>query len=303
MNIVEILDYVRIEILDDTVGPNYLWPDKQLVRHLNRAYEELCRESECLIDNSTAAVCQIPLLSNQGEYAYHAKILKIFDMRRSSDGGWILPKTEEYMYGYTNWRSQTGTIPIFRIMNLRNRYFTIYPKYDTVGYVAGSSDISFAQATKIISRAGEDFTAHYASGDSIVVDGTTNNDGTFTIVTVAATAITVSEALVNESNTSATIQKVEDTALLRVTRLPITSWTEADLLVGTATPEIDVTYHMGLSDGVAKYAFGKQDTQTYDPRKAADHAKKFEDFKSDVKWDILRLMEGDAIMSPHYGAL
>jgi hypothetical protein len=302
VTIVEILDYTRNEILDDTVQP-YLWTNSYLLKHLNRAYEELCRETLCLVDSTTTAVCQIKLLSNLGLHTYHAKIIQIFDMRRNSDGAPIMPKSEHFMmYLTSNWRSLTG-IPLYRIMDTQNRSFTVYPKYDSTGYIAGSSNITFTAATKIISQAGATFTDHFETGDSIVITGTTNNNGTFTITNVAATEITVSETVVNENNTSAVIRKVRETAILRVARLPLVSWTDADFNTGTATPEIDATYHVGLADGIAKLALRKQDTQTYDPNKAKEHEKKFEEFKSDVRYDIRMLMEGDNVFTPSYGAI
>jgi hypothetical protein len=203
----------------------------------------------------------------------------------------------------TNWRNVTGD-PVFRVMDTHNRYFTVYPKYDTVGYIAGSSNINFVASTHKITKAGATFTSHFSTGDTLVVTGTTLNNGTFTLSNVANTELTVSQALVNENSTSALLQKVRDVALLRVARLPITQWTLAQLEGSSPpSPEIDDTYHIGLSDGIAKFAFLKQDTETYDPNKATNHRTIFEGFKSDIRWDMASLMEGETVASPHYGNL
>lgn len=306
MNIWDIVDITRAEILDDYEQP-YKWDNRALLTHLNRSYEELCRETFCLFDNSTASLCQINLLSNQGEYALPAKIVKVWQMRRQSDGVSIMPKTESYMeFIQANWRAVTGTKPVFRVMDTMSRIFTIYPKYDTTGYTAGSSDITFATGIggNTITKAGATFTSHYSIGDSLVVTGTTSNNGTYTITNVAATIITVSETLTNESNTSAVLKKVKDVALLRVSRLPLVPWTLGDLEGNSPpSPEIDEALHTGLFDGIAKFAFLKQDTETYDPQKAASHRAAFEDFKSEVRWEVATLMEGDTVCSPHYGSL
>lgn len=74
MNIWDIIDITRSEILDDTLEP-YKWTNKALLTHLNKAYEELCRESWCLIDATTASVCSINLLSNQGNTQFRLRLL------------------------------------------------------------------------------------------------------------------------------------------------------------------------------------------------------------------------------------
>lgn len=307
MNIFDIIDFARSEILDDTLKP-YKWENKALLGHLNRAYEELCRESKCLIDSTTPAVCRVDLLSNQGMVALHPKIVYVYSARRQADGGKILPKTEEFMDTIIyNWQNVTG-IPFFRIMNSQSRYLTLYPKYDSVGYVVGSSDINFVVATGpiyTIEKAGAVFSQHFLVGDSVVVTGTTLNNGTFTVLDVVSdTILKTTGALHAESGTNAILQKIRNVALLRVARLPLLQWTLAELESGTPpSPEIDEDYHMGLLDGIGKYAFRKQDTETYDPEKAKFHAGEFEDFKSKVAWEMASLSEGNTVCTPHYGAL
>lgn len=303
MNIFDIVDLTRSEILDDHLIP-YRWENRALLTHLNRSYEELCRETFCLIDSTTVATCRVNLLSNQSTYSLHAKVLKVLGARRQSDDFPLIAKSESYMDSLlTGWRTTTGQ-PFIRVMNTADRIFSIYPKYDSVGYIAGSSDITFVAATSKITKAGATFTSHYSTGDSLVVTGSTSNNGTFTITNVTATEITVSETLVNESNTSAVLQKVREVAILRVARLPLTMWTLGDLEGSNPpSPEIDETYHTGLFDGIAKFAFLKQDTEVYDPTKAASHKADFEDFKSRVRWEIADLTEGGTIAEPHYGAL
>jgi hypothetical protein len=306
MNIFDIIDFTRKEILDDTKKP-YGWENQALLGHLNRAYEELCRESKCLIDSSTVTVCNINLFSNQGEFPYHSRIIYVYEARRQSDGVEILPKTEEYMNGFVlNWRNTTGT-PRFRIMNSRNRYFTVYPKFDSVGYVAGTSNIDFSVDTGpiySIEQSGATLMSHFTPGDTFSVTGTTSNNGTFTVVNVTNTQIIVNEIVTGETNTNAILRKVRDVAILRVARLPLASWTLAELEGDNPpSPEIDETYHLGLCDGIAKFAFRKQDTETYDPQKSVFHSGLFEEFKSMVTWDMASLMEGDTICTPHYGTL
>ena len=305
MNVKEIIDYTRSEVLDDAVVP-YLWTDAGLISHLNRVYEELARESKCIIDSSTASTCTVNLLANTTLHVLSPKVVHVFNAWRNSDGYPMYKKTEAFMEGYANWRATTGTAPYWLIMDSRNRYFSIYPKYDTTGYVAGASDIQFVAATSKITKVGATFTSHFTTGDELVVTGTTSNNATLTITNVAATEITVSGTLVNEANTSAILWLVKDKALLRVARLPITLFTANDLTLATPpTPEIDATYHYGLADGVAKYAYLKPDSETYDPKAADRHGAIFERFKSDVAFEIASLMQ-DGNWSqgvPHYGTI
>lgn len=215
----------------------------------------------------------------------------------------LIPKTESYMELTTsNWRTATGT-PIFRVMDTASRIFTVYPKFDLTGYISGSSNITFVASGGKIQKAGATFLSHFSIGDSLVVTGTTLNNGTFTLANVANTELTVSETLVNENSTSAILQKIREVAKLRVARLPLTMWTLAQLEgASPPSPEIDETYHTYLFDGIGKFAFLKQDVETYDPQKAESHRVAFEDLKSLVRWDMAMLAEGDMICTPHYGS-
>ena len=74
---------------------------------------------------------------------------------------------------------------------------------------AGS--VTFTNATSVISRTGEShpFT-RLEVGDKIVVAGTTNNNGTFTVSVTGDQSITVTEALVDETAASTTIGTEKD---------------------------------------------------------------------------------------------
>lgn len=75
--------------------------------------------------------------------------------------------------------------------------------------ITSPTDLTFANAGSTITSAATDFAAAgFSIGDTIVVSGTTSNDGTYTISNVVTTVITVSEALVDEgtADASATIQ-------------------------------------------------------------------------------------------------
>lgn len=74
-------------------------------------------------------------------------------------------------------------------------------QYDTSnGSTKTATTISFAAGTKTISDSGNWFvTAGFKQGTQITITGSASNNGTFTIVSVAAGAIVIAESLVNES--------------------------------------------------------------------------------------------------------
>lgn len=86
----------------------------------------------------------------------------------------------------------------------------LFNAWSTPVSVAGSSNISFVAATKKITKSGASFDTQFKVGEIIRVKGTTSNgtNGTpkyFTITALSATDITVSETVVDESNTSAAL--------------------------------------------------------------------------------------------------
>jgi len=304
MNILEIVNMARQDILYDTILP-YRWTDNYLLHCLIRAYDELCKETKCIVDGTTTAVTEVPLLSNQSMYALHASVVYIFSARLESDGQPLVKKAESYMdLGFYGWRDTTGT-PYMIIPDSASRYFSIYPKYNTTGYILGVSNINFVVAAGpvyTITQAGATFTSHYTTGDEVAVTGTTSNNKTITLTNVADTTLTTSTLLVAEAATSAKLQLVKDTALLRVARKMVTRWVENDLAIATPpTPEIDVDLHYGLLDGIAKFAYLKQDADAYDPNAAQKHRDLFEDFKSQIRFELADLTTEQGVCTPHYG--
>lgn len=73
------------------------------------------------------------------------------------------------------------------------------------GTITGSSNITFAASTKKITKSSGFLAAGFVAGNKLTISGTSSNNGTKTIVTASDTEIVVSETLVDESNTSATI--------------------------------------------------------------------------------------------------
>jgi len=77
--------------------------------------------------------------------------------------------------------------------------------------VSSSTDHSFTAGTKTITRAAGSFTADgFATDDIIVIAGTANNDGTYTVDTIGTTTMTVDETIVDEATVVSTITKYEE---------------------------------------------------------------------------------------------
>jgi len=90
---------------------------------------------------------------------------------------------------------------------------------DTSNYsTITAGTISFTAGTKTIGDSGSGFvTSNFRAGDSIVVSGSASNNGTFTIVSVAAGAIVVAESLTGElAGASVTITTVTANKVYRL---------------------------------------------------------------------------------------
>lgn len=289
-----ILDLTRKTVLDDTVGPEYLWKDDELIHYLNIICEELYKETLLVEDRITAALTQLKLLSNLGIYDLSDLVVNVkegakLSVNTNRNYGVLKRTSEAYMNQLRSaWREVTDTVPQRYIPDCGRSSLEIYPKFNDDGEVIGASDISFAAST--ITRAGEDFSAHYAVGDEINIDGTTLNDGYRILATVGTTTMTTTVALVTESSTSATLRKVCDTLLMVVNRLPLTPFTVADITASPGVaPEIKTTYHRKLIYGIGREAFLKEDTQTFNPVASDSNGKRFEAFKAEVKKDLIFL--------------
>ena len=290
ITVTEVIDQTREELLDDTDDQDYLWSNSELIHHLNRAFNELVKPALPIIDQTTAAIRTIKLLSNVGIYALDSRVIQVTEARLETDTTFNhLTKTTEKRLNETvsDWRNETGT-PREYCPGSATGYLSIYPKFDDTWEIEGASDISFVAATKTISQTGGNLSA-FAEGTEFYVSGTTSNNGYFTVVTEGTTSLVVAETLVNESNTSAILRKVRDTLLMTVSRLPtarfsITDYNDGTIITGIRDDHID-----GLHDGIAKRAYLKPDTQTYYPEKAKVHHDLFEVFKKEVKRDMILL--------------
>lgn len=300
--VADVISLARESVLDDNDSQKYLWSNTELIYMLNRAYNELVKLS-LIKDQSTTAIMEIKLLSNLGLYALDSRIIQVNSGRLETDTGSLTRTTEARLDAtVSDWKNQTGTPREFAPSSATG-YLSIYPKFDDTWEYVGASDISFVVATKTISQTGGDFSG-LVVGDVVSVSGSgvTANNTTFTVVTVGTTSFTVSETVTVATNTSAIIRKVRDTLLMSVNRLPTARFTVADITLATAITEIRDDHIDGLIDGIAKRAFLKPDTYTYFPNKAEYHRGLFEEFKKEVRRDLILLNKPDRTCVPRSGS-
>jgi hypothetical protein len=315
MLVSEILWATRNDYLHDIKIP-YLWSDEELLRHLNRTYPELCRETGVIQEVSVTAITQIPILSGQHTYAMDSRILEIHNPVHAifydpttgnptetlidvKDIAWV---DENIPY----WRTQMGEISCI-IPDYGQGFLRIvrYPDPETTGYFSGA--FTFVASSKTIGQVGANFSTYLVAGDHIVVSGTTLNGTTaipktFTIVLPGIDSTTVSETVVNETvTTGGIIQKVQKTLYLTVSRLPVQTFTIGD--VDTQSPEIRADFHSYLIDGILREAYMKQDSECLDKEKADDHRRIFEENKHKIKLAMNWLRVPPQRVKPYYGSL
>jgi hypothetical protein len=91
------------------------------------------------------------------------------------------------------------------------------------------------------------------------------------------------------------------TLRLTVDRTPLNELTVSDIDATPATPiELPAVWHFDLIDGVLASAYSKQDTDTYDPRKAAENEQKWEHFILRVIQYLTKTRQSDEDAPDYY---
>jgi len=302
MNTKEILTSTRYDKLDDVkgYGKGYeLWKDDELLRHLNFVLNEWCRQTLCLRDSSTEAICKILLLSNQHTYPMDTRIVALHKGRLVTGFPDIEVKDEIWLNDFVfSWETRMGD-PRFLLPDYEVGKLRVIPYFNADGYYSGS--MTFAAVDSSITKVGANFSTHLSPGNQVVITGTTNNNGTKTVVTATADTFTVSEAVTDETPSAAVIQKVRDTLWLSTSRLPLNPLTLAAW--ESQSPEINFDYHPKLIDGILREAYLKQDTECYDPKASERHGIRFEASKMLAKKEKYRLRHSTRVLRPNPGTL
>lgn len=112
MKVREIFDLFRNEV-DDTRHPPQ-WSDNELFEYLNDAENEAARRARLIVDSTTTAICQIPVVIGTSMYALDPRIIFI---RRAKLASKSLPLGRKSYRDLDTclpgWDSHTGTVQGF----------------------------------------------------------------------------------------------------------------------------------------------------------------------------------------------
>jgi hypothetical protein len=76
MLLTELVKILRRQYLDDVAEP-YLWDDDDCVSYIKQAENEACERANLIIDDSTSAICQFPVLTGVIGYSLSDKVLLV----------------------------------------------------------------------------------------------------------------------------------------------------------------------------------------------------------------------------------
>lgn len=95
---------LREDYLDDAVNEK-LWPDAQLLRHINQAQHEACIRGDFIFDDTTPEITQIALTADKAEYPFHRLITR-FKRIALGDTAYTRKTREEMDAQDKDWRIQ-----------------------------------------------------------------------------------------------------------------------------------------------------------------------------------------------------
>lgn len=123
MTLEEMLDHLGSHILDDRTelldgAPDSMFSDEVLVRYLNSAQELFCRKAWPIVDQTTAACCEVTLVTDQTDYSVHRSVIRVLS---------AVPQDSDIPLLQLNWNlmsnQPTPGFPDF----LENRFAYTYP--------------------------------------------------------------------------------------------------------------------------------------------------------------------------------
>lgn len=130
MTVSEILNRVRV-FTDDNVSP-YLWSNSDIVEYLNIVIDEVCKETHCIQEAYTEAVCKVTMTDDEPDYALHAKIINIIRARVEDAVDDLERQDLDYLQAnYPTWRTNDSADPFLYVLDKRMGYITVYPAPDT----------------------------------------------------------------------------------------------------------------------------------------------------------------------------
>ncbi len=296
--------------LNDETAATYKWTQAELVDYYNAFVDDISRETDYILDSSTSSVSEIIVSAGTADYAYSS--LMVNGLR-------------VYMSGSPTPLGHTTVGELIQIN-------------DTWRYLASvaGTDISFADNTPnadtIISTTTEFVDVPITADDWIVVNGSTSNNNTVQVATVAAHLLTLkaTATMTTEAAGDSVLLRVINTGtptnflfdyrsgyitmypcpdeagklILETSRYQVTPMTVAALATATAADiPIDSHYHMRMIDGILKYAYLKSGPSTFNIEKATVHGNRAGQLINDIKRDLIRLRASRKPMFAHQGTI
>lgn len=261
----------------------HFWGIEELTSYFNKAEREAAARSLCLRyrhtddifgtantalpDKEADDICLIEIEEGIAEYARSQKIIEIISARLKDAEYPLSIVTRQQLMDAEGDDAFTASIsgdPEYLIAEIGTELlFWPTPDADYTAYLTVAilpqypmavpeygTDISFDAPTKQIRRAAGSFTTHgYQAGATVNVNGSTSNDGDYTITVVAETALTVVEDITDEA--------------------------AGTTVVVSSSPEIPEQYHRDLIDYVCYLAYKKNGKKTLDLQRAMTHLELF----------------------------
>jgi len=275
MTLQDIIDVFR-ELADD-VEAEYLWSDAFAIRVANEAQIEACRRSRLLLDETTTAVCQIPVVAGTAIYAVDPRVLFIRRAKLASQDlklAKINPRDLDLHY--PGWESNQATTPQCwaPVENHKLRLVDKPDADDTLNLIVVRqpmapmqlASLDTALAISSITRSGSTATAvltapnlSLVTGQYIGIAGANqaeyNGSFAITVVDYSTITFTVSGTPASPATGTITYQRINF----------------------AVDPEIDDRYHLRLVDWMLYRAFMSRDRQEkYNPDEAKVRLAEFE---------------------------
>ena len=106
MNSTELLEYFRLQVMDNVRNP-YLWSDSEIITYMNEAQSMFCRLTDGIADATTREVIAVPIVTGEIFAETHPSILHFRTASMVSTGNELDIKNHTDIHKWTN---QTGSV-------------------------------------------------------------------------------------------------------------------------------------------------------------------------------------------------
>lgn len=156
MLLTELVNILRVQYLDDVAEP-YLWGDPEVVSYIIQSEAEACERAHLIIDDTTPAICLLPIQVGLAKYSLDEKVLLIKRVLYGSSGTSsyeLKQRTRSRLDEESpGWQNRSGTPWAFICED--NGEFTIVPPpigtagTDGVLSTSGTAGTAFLQVSRL----------------------------------------------------------------------------------------------------------------------------------------------------------